>query len=173
VEVEKLDRKKWGYNTSMKPSVYVETSVISYLAARPNRDLIIAANQQVTQEWWREKRPAFDLFVSQLVLQEVGIGDPDAIERRRNALKEVQILALNEDAISLARQLVARGAIPPQAIEDALHVAIAAVNGMNYLVTWNYKHIANAAMRAGIEMVCREAGFEPPVICSLLELMEV
>jgi hypothetical protein len=157
----------------MKPAVYVETSVISYLSARSSRDLIVAANQQVTQEWWKEKRPDFDLYVSQLVVQEATSGDPDAIARRQNALKDAQLLALTEEAAALAQQLVEREVIPRQSIEDALHIAIAAVNGMDYLVTWNFKHIANASMRSNIELVCRGAGYEPPVICSPLELMEV
>lgn len=157
----------------MKPAVYVETSVISYLSARPSRDLIVAANQQVTQDWWKDKRPDFDLYISQLVLQEASVGDPEAVTRRQNALEDVQLLTLTDEAAALAQQLVEREVIPRQSIEDALHIAIAAVNGMDYLVTWNFKHIANASMRSNIELVCREAGYEPPVICSPFELMEV
>jgi hypothetical protein len=157
----------------MKPAVYVETSVISYLAARPSRDLVIAANQQVTLEWWNEKRLEFDLFVSQLVVQEASVGDPDAVTRRRSALNDVQILTLTGEAAALAQKLVEREVISRQAVEDALHIAIATVNGMDYLITWNFKHIANASMRSNIELVCREAGYEPPVICSPMELMEV
>jgi predicted nucleic acid-binding protein len=157
----------------MKPAVYVETSVISYLAARPSRDLVIAANQQVTREWWNEKRSEFDLFVSQLVVQEASIGDPDAVARRQSALKDVQILTLTGEAAVLAQKLIEHEVISRQAVEDALHIAIATVNGMDYLITWNFKHIANALMRSNIELVCREAGYEPPVICSPMELMEV
>jgi hypothetical protein len=90
-----------------------------------------------------------------------------------DALQDVQSLAVTEEVANLTQALVLKGAIPPQSIEDALHIAIATINGMEYLVTWNFKHIANATMRTNIELVCREAGYEPPVICSLLELLEV
>ena len=106
-------------------------------------------------------------------MQEASKGDAEAVHRRKVALKNIQLLAITEEAADLAGQLVTRGAIPSKAIEDALHIAIAAVNGMDYLVTWNFKHIANATMRVNIDTICRQAGYEPPVICSFLELIEV
>ena len=156
----------------MKPKVYIETSVISYFTARPSRDILIAANQQVTQEWWLERRPNFDVYVSQLVLQEISSGDADAVAKRQQALIDCGYLDITPEAIELAEKLIEQNAIPRKAAEDALHIAVATVSGMDYLITWNFKHIANAAMRANVELVCRLNGYEPPVICSPMELME-
>jgi len=157
----------------MKPKVYIETSVISYLAAWPSRDLIIAANQQLTQEWWKSKRQEFELYVSQLVIQEAERGDKEAAQARLQVLTDVPLLELNDNALALAEKLISTQALPQRAVEDALHIAVATANGVDYLLTWNFKHIANATMRGRIEQVCREAGYEPPVICSPQELMEV
>jgi len=154
------------------PKVYVETSVISYLTSRLNRDLIVAANQQITQEWWEVRRPQFDLYISQLVIQESSYGDADAIERRLQVLSDIPLLKLTEETVIVAEKLVEKGAIPKKVVEDALHIAVATINGMDYLLTWNFKHIANAVMRSKIETVCRDAGYEPPVICSPQELLE-
>ena len=148
-------------------------SVISYFAARPSRDLIIAANQQATQEWWRTRKKDFEIYVSQLVIQEAGAGDVEAATGRLEALENIPLLDIVDDGIQLAEKLVEQKAIPEQASEDALHIALAAVHGMEYLLTWNFKHIANATMRANVELVCRLNGFEPPIICTPLELMEV
>lgn len=152
--------------------VYVETSVISYLTSRPNRDLVIAANQQITQEWWQARRLQFDLYISQLVIQEASVGDVGAVERRMQELDKMVLLEVTEEAVRLAEQLVMQGAVPQKVVEDALHIAVATVNGMNYLLTWNFKHIANATMRSKIEAVCWNEGYEPPVICSPQELLE-
>ena len=156
----------------MKSRVYVETSVISYLTALPSRDLIVAANQQVSQDWWRERSTDFSLFASQLVLQEISGGDKDAVSRRLSIVENLDLLELTDEAIRLAGELVRQKVIPQKVVEDALHIALATVHGMDFLVTWNFKHIANAALRANVEAVCRLQGYEPPVICSPLELME-
>lgn len=153
--------------------VYIETSVISYLAARPSRDILVAANQQVTQEWWQDRREKFDLYVSQLVEQEIGSGDAEAVTKRQQALQGCTFLDITSEAVDLAGKLIEQHAIPKQAAEDALHIAVATVSGMDYLLTWNFKHIANATLRANVELVCRLNGYEPPVICSPMELMEV
>ena len=153
--------------------VYIETSVISYLTARPSRDILVAANQQVTQEWWQDRREKFELYVSQLVEQEISSGDAEAVVKRQQALEDCAFLDITPGAVELASKLIEQQAIPKQAAEDALHIAVATVNGMDYLLTWNFKHIANAAMRANVELVCRLNGYEPPVICSPMELMEV
>jgi len=153
-------------------SKYIETSVVSYLTARFSRDIIVAANQQATQEWWQTRKPDFDIYISQLVIQEASLGDAEAVAKRREVLENIALLDISNEAIELAEKLVAQKAIPEQAAEDALHIALAAVNGMDYLITWNFKHIANATMRANVELVCRLAGYEPPIICTPLELME-
>ncbi len=155
-----------------KPLVYIETTVISYLTARANRDIVVAAHQEVTHEWWEQRRNAFRLVASQLVLAEAAAGDPEAAARRVEILESIELVEATQDALNLARNLIASGAIPASAPEDALHVALAAVNGAEYLLTWNCKHIANATIRCKIEAECRRAGLVPPVLCTPLELME-
>ena len=156
----------------MKPTAYIETSVVSYLTARPSRDVVVAAYQEVTREWWRDAPDRFDLVASELVVTESGAGDADAARARLEVLEPVALLNVNEEAEELTRRLLALGAVPRQAAADAAHIAIAVSNGANYLVTWNFRHIANAAMRSRIERVCRQAGYEPSVICTPNELME-
>jgi predicted nucleic acid-binding protein len=156
----------------MKPKVYLETSMVSYLTSRPSRDLIVAANQQITQEWWQIRRAGFDLYISQLVIQEVSAGDEAMAEQRLQAIEGIPLLELSEEAVTFAERLVEDGPLPQQAVEDALHIAVATLNGMDYLLTWNFRHIANATMRYKIERVCRSEGYEPPVICTPQELLE-
>jgi predicted nucleic acid-binding protein len=156
----------------MKPKVYLETSVISYLASRPSRDLIMAAHQQITQEWWEKRRGKFELLVSQLVLQEVSGGDKGAAERRTEFVKGLAQVQTTDEVVALAQKLLQARALPTSEFADAVHVALAAVHGIDYLVTWNLKHIANAVTRHQIESTCRENGFEPPIICTPEELME-
>ena len=151
--------------------VYLETSVISYLTARPSRDLIIAAHQQLTVDWWENRRSDFDLYISQLVVREAGIGDQAAAKKRLAALEGMPLLKLNEEALELGRLLVERGPLPERASEDALHIAVATVHGMDFLLTWNCKHIANAEMRDRVTVVCRSAGYEPPLACTPEELL--
>jgi predicted nucleic acid-binding protein len=145
--------------------------MISYLTARASEDLVLAAHQHVTREWWAG-RGGFDLFVSQFVLDEASKGDSEAAARRLATLEAIPLLEVTEDAAVLAAELISGGGLPQQARVDALHVAVAAVHGMDYLLTWNCKHIANATLRGRIEAITRSAGFEPPVICTPLELVE-
>jgi predicted nucleic acid-binding protein len=138
----------------MKPKIYIETTIISYLTGRPSRDIIIAAHQQITEEWWRTRRHLFDLYASQLVIREVGAGNKEQAKTRLDALEEAELLEITEHALSLAEVFIEKGVIPQKAAEDALHISVAVVNGIDYLVTWNCKHIANAKMRSKIERVC-------------------
>ena len=153
-----------------KPAVYLETSVVSYATSRLSRDLIVAGRQQITLEWVAERARAYDIFVSELVAREASGGDEEAARKRAAFLQDIARLAITDAAGELAAELVEGGAVPRKAAEDALHIAIAAVHGVDYLLTWNCKHIANATMRQAIEHVCREAGYEPPVICTPEEL---
>jgi hypothetical protein len=153
----------------MKPKAYIETSIVSYLTARQSRDLVVAAHQQVTHEWWASRRN-FELFASPFVVDEASAGDESAATSRLAVLAEAALLEITEDVITLAEKLIAGGGLPAQARVDALHISMAAVHGMNYLLTWNCKHIANATLRGKIEELCREAGVEPPAICTPLEL---
>jgi len=152
------------------PKIYLETTIISYLAARPSKDLITAAHQQVTHDWWQYRRRDFDLFSSQLVIQESSAGDAAVAQTRLQLLSDISLVQVNVDCVSLARALVERGPIPEKAAVDALHIAIATVHGMDYLLTWNCKHIANAEMQTAVNRICRSAGYEPPVICTPEEL---
>lgn len=151
--------------------VYVETTIVSYLTARRSRDLIIAAHHQITQEWWETRRANFDLYASQFVIQEAGAGDMEMAQKRLDVLDGIPLLSVSQEALALARTLVEKGPLPKKAETDALHISVAAANGMDYLLTWNCKHIANAEMQIGIGKLCRAAGFEPPVICTPEELL--
>ncbi len=153
-----------------KPAVYLETSVLGYATSRPSRDLIVAGRQQITRDWFALRAEAYELFVSQLVVREALAGDEDAARKRAGFVQKIARLGITDAAGELADKLVETRAVPPKAAEDALHIAVAAVHGVEYLLTWNCKHIANATMRQAIERVCREAGYEPPVICTPEEL---
>jgi len=155
----------------MRPTTYIETTVISYLTALPSRDLILAAHQQVTRDWW-SARDAFELYISQFVLDEASAGDAAAAARRAEALRDLPVLDLTRDAALHAAEFVRAGGVPAKARIDALHIAVASVHGMDYLVTWNCTHIANAQMRGRIEATCRGAGFDPPIICTPIELVK-
>jgi hypothetical protein len=157
----------------MKANAYVETTVISYLTAQARRDIVVAAHQQITRDWWENCLDKFTLFGSQLVLQEAGAGDTEAVKARLDVLADLKLLEITDEAIFLAERLIQAGAIPPKAAADALHIAVSVVNGMEYLVTWNCKHLANAFMRVRIDAVCRIAAYEPVVICTPEELLEV
>lgn len=156
----------------MKPKVYLETTIPSYLTARPGRDLVTAAHQQITREWWDTRRREFDLFVSQMVLDEASAGDQEAAARRLEVLTPLPLLGPRAEGAELAQALIEQVPLPVSAAADALHIAIAVVNGMDYLLMWNCTHIANAALRSQIEAVCRSKGFEVPIICTPDELLE-
>lgn len=153
-----------------RPSVYIETSVVSYLTARPSRDLIRAARQAVTQHWW-ESRHRFTLLAADPVVQEARAGDPTAAAKRLAVLDEIALLDLSDAALDLARRLIVGGGLPPSAGLDATHIAIATVHGVDFLLTWNCRHIANAATRPRIEDLCRQAGYKPAAICTPDQLL--
>ena len=155
----------------MKPSVYVETSVISYLVGWLNRnDLQVAAHQEVTRRWWARRRTEFALFASAVVVDEAADGNPALAAERLGFLQEIELLRVSEDAHALKSELLTRTQIPSKAENDALHIAIAAVHGMDFLATWNCKHIANAMTLPLVYEVCRAAGYEPPLVCTPFEL---
>ena len=156
----------------MKPRVYVETSVISYLTNRPALDVITAGHQATTYRWWEEQRSNYDLVVSQFVLDEAASGDPIAAARRVATLVGITRLNVQRPEISrLAQTLLAQRALPQKAFVDALHIAVAAVSGVDILLTWNFKHIANGAMMKHIERVCFEAGCRCPLLITPLQLL--
>lgn len=154
-----------------KPTVYLETTIPSLLTAWPNRDVIVAGQQEATRVWWAERRNRCQLFISVVVMAEVKRGDPTAVADRLRALAECQILPFPTEAEELTRALRASGLIPPNAEADAAHIATAAVHGMDFLLTWNCRHIANATIVEKLRDVCEREGFSAPVICTPHELM--
>jgi hypothetical protein len=155
----------------VKPRVYLETTVPSYLTAWPSRDLVRAAHQQITREWWQHRRGEFEVFISPVVLQECQAGDPIAAAERFEVIRDLPLLEQTEEATALAQTLLREVPLPDRAAADALHIAIAAVNGMDYLLTWNCTHIANAALRDSIESICLDGDYQPPTICTPEELL--
>jgi len=152
-------------------SVYIETSIFGYLTGRPSRDLLASARQQITERWWHDHRHRFDLFVSPVVEREAIRGDAEASERRRSAMVNIPQLAVNAEVERLADRLLRDGAVPKAATEDALHVSLAAVHRMDFLLTWNCRHIDNAERKPAIRSVCTTLGHACPEICTPQELM--
>ena len=151
--------------------MYLETTIPSYLTSRPSRDLVITAHQQITREWWENKGGSFQLYISQLVIDEAGAGDPVAARARLNLIQNVPLLDITPEVSVLASAILTSGRLPRNAATDAAHIAIAAVHGMDFLITWNCVHIANAAITKSLALTCREHGFECPVICTPEELL--
>ena len=156
----------------MKESVYIETTVISYLASRPSRDIVSAAWQEMTRLWWTERRTSFEIFISERVIFEASSGDESAAQKRLDYLQGITVLKLTDDAVKLADDLFKTLQLPEKAVEDAFHIAIAITSGIDYLLTWNCKHIANAMMIHKIEKIANSNGYIAPVICTPQELME-
>jgi hypothetical protein len=154
----------------MTESVYIESSVISYLTAHPSRDIVITARQAITINWWLNHKAEFELFISALVIQEISKGDSKAAQQRLDAVENIPLLETSDEALLLAEDLIAKGAVPVNSEEDALHIGIAASAGIDYLLTWNFKHINNAQTKAKIVSVVESHGFECPILCSPEEL---
>jgi len=151
--------------------VYIETTIPSYLASRPSRDLLVAAHQQLTRDWWEFRRPSFDLYISEPVLQEAAAGDQILAKRRLELLADIPVLPLTGGILRMAESLVTEGPIPRKAAGDALHIAVATEYGCDYLLTWNCRHIANAEIQRAARVVVSKQGFELPIICTPEELM--
>ncbi len=156
----------------MAPTVYIETSVISYYTARPSRDLIVAAHQQITHEWWRKALPRCEPYISDVVLREAERGDATAAERRLDAVAAIPILEVTPDIFELARSYASALKLPEHSLPDAYHLAIASFHGMDILVTWNCRHIATTDTRRFVSAVNLERGIETPDICTPEEAME-
>lgn len=155
----------------MKPKVYIETSIIGYLTSGLSRDLIVTSNQMLTRLWWKRRREDFDLYVSELVGVELGSGNPTLAEERLSAIRALPQLDLTDAARELARRFVEGGPLPEKASRDAIHIALATVHRMDYLLTWNCSHIANAAMQRKLRDIMSGRGYESPVICTPQELI--
>ena len=155
----------------MKPKLYIENSIISYLVADPSRDIITAARQALTRQWWTEKRLDYELYISEFVISEALAGDSELAKRRLASIADLPEIELTETAAEFAEILIEEGPLPRRAALDALHIAVAISGGIDYLLTWNFAHLANATMRNQIERKCRSMGYEPPIICTPEELL--
>jgi predicted nucleic acid-binding protein len=154
----------------MAASVYIESSIISYLTSRPSRDLVTAGRQAITSEWWLKSKKEYEVYISALVEEEIAGGDPMAAAKRLESVADIPSILITSEAQSLAEALVASKAVPDNSVRDALHIAIAATQGIEYLLTWNFKHINNAETKALIARVVEGDGWACPVLCSPEEL---
>jgi len=157
----------------MKPTVYIETSVVSYLTAQVSRDLVVAAHQELTVEWWEQSLPKFEPFVSPVVLEEIAKGDPDAAKKRMQAVSAFRVLEVVPEVRDLAERYFAAIDLPEKARADAYHLALAVWHGMSYLVTWNCTHIAGGRVKRIVQELNSGRGIGSPAICTPEELMEV
>jgi predicted nucleic acid-binding protein len=151
--------------------VYLETTISSYLAARPSRDLLQAARQQITSDWWNNQRQHYDLCISEIVLDEAAEGDADTARKRLSFLEELPLLDLTESVNEVAKAIMHSGLLPPKATRDSIHIGVAAVHGIDILLTWNCRHIANAAIMKELAAVVAACGFEMPILCTPEELL--
>jgi hypothetical protein len=155
----------------MAQRVYLETTIPSYLTAWPSRDLIIAGHQQLTKEWWQTRRNEFELCISQFVVDEASAGDAQAAQDRMAILSPLPLLDISESVLELASAILQTGIIPAKAARDAAHIAVSAVHGIDFQLSWNCAHIANAQISKQVQAICTQHGFPCPVICTPEELM--
>jgi predicted nucleic acid-binding protein len=155
----------------MKKKVYIETSIVSFLGGRPSRNLLAAAWQSITTDWWENRMELFDIYVSELVLEEAGRGDEYAAQKRLKNLESIPLLAVTDSAVELSKKLLEQGALPPKATDDALHIALTSVHNIDYLLTWNCRHIDNAETKPIVRSVIITNGYFCPEICTPQELM--
>jgi len=152
-------------------TVYLETTFISYLVAKPSRDILVAGHQQVSVDWWTNRRSLFECFVSQIVIDEASAGDAIEIQKRLAVIDALPVLRNKPESEALTTAIMASGILPPKAATDAAHIALAASHGIDYLLTWNCRHIANAQIIRRIDAICRREGYQMPIICTPGELM--
>lgn len=156
----------------MLPRIYIETSVISYLTSRPSRDLVIAARQELTNEWWEKRGVAFEAVTSNLVLREVAAGNPEAAMRRLAICQPLPKFSVEADCEELAERLIAAGAVPPTEQEDAIHIALATLVQVEYIATWNFAHMVSPAAKYRLQKHIEQLGFTPPLLATPEELLE-
>lgn len=155
----------------MSETVYIETSILGYLTARPGRDLVVAANIEITREWWDARRGDFQLYFSQAVIKETSQGDAEIASQRLEIIRNLALLDLNQSVLDLAEQFLECSSLPAKADIDAVHIAAATVHGMDYLLTWNCKHIANAQIQRKLAEISLDFGYELPILCTPYELL--
>jgi Rad3-related DNA helicase len=157
----------------MKPSIYIETTVVSYLTARLSKDLIVAAHQQITHEWWENSLKHFSPYISPVVLDEASKGDKEAAQLRLEKIKNFTILKINNDINQIAETYYSSLPIPEKARADTYHLAIASWYNIDFLVTWNCSHLANGFIIRELKKINLDLGVKTPEICTPEELMEV
>ena len=157
---------------SEKSTLYLESTIPSYLAAYPSRDLIVAAHQQITHEWWQQARANFDIYISEAVLEEINAGDPEAVSRRQALVEDVPILKLTEEVATLAKEYQGKLGLPQRAQLDIVHLACAVAYEMDYLLTWNCKHLANGVIIQRLQSINRMLDRPTPIIVTPEELLE-
>ena len=153
-------------------SVYLETTVVGHISGRLHTDTVILGRQTITRRWWNTADKRYRLFASNLVAAECGAGDTEAGQERLDLLTNIDLLDIDEETEKLANALLANHAVPKTEPRDATHIAVTAVNGIDYLATWNFKHIMNPSTQHLIEAICRDSGYEPPTICTPEQLIE-
>jgi hypothetical protein len=152
-------------------TVYIESSILGYLTGRPTNNLRAAAWQELTFIWWQTQKPHFNLVTSPLVIAEIGRGDASAAQRRLDAIKDIPQLEMTDEITRLTTVFLKEGALPEKATDDAMHVAFAVYHQVDYLLTWNCRHIDNAEKKPIIRRVCEANGYACPEICTPIELM--
>lgn len=157
----------------MQKRVYIETSVVSYLTAKPSRDIMIAGHQEATRELWTILSTKFEPYISALVYQESSKGDPEKSQMRLSAIAKFSMLDIDDEARFLAEKIITKKGIPKEYPEDALHIAVAAVNGIEVIITWNFAHLNNPFTRKKVRKIVETEGYICPEICSPEELLEV
>ncbi len=155
----------------MTKRIYIETTISSYLAARPSRDLVQAARQQITHDWWNNKRQDYELCISEIVLDEAAAGDTAAAARRLVFLNDLPLLELTESVKSIAQAIMQSGLLPQKATRDAIHIGVSSVHAIDILLTWNCRHIANAAIMKELGTIVAACGYELPILCTPEELL--
>jgi hypothetical protein len=159
-------------NAQNKEVVYIETTIVSYLVARPSKDRILSAHQEITKKWWRERQPLYRCITSGEVLREAGIGDAEMVAKRLSCLSELRTIAVDAATEIQARSLLGTGLFAPEMWSDVLHLAAAMRGSADYLLTWNCRHLANAHIIRQLERKAAKSGWDLPTVCTPLGLME-
>lgn len=155
----------------MSETVYIKTSLVGYLTLRPSNNLILMANLEITPRWWDTRRGQFNLYISQVVLDEAAEGDLEMAAKRLKILQDISVLELTQAVQDLGAQFLKRSNLPSKASDDSIHIAVATIHGLDYLLTWNCKHIANAQIQRKLREICLDFGYKLPTICTPYELM--
>lgn len=156
-----------------KQKVYIETSVISYLTAKPSRDLIIAGHQKITSDWWHKAKHKFDCYISQIVIEEISMGDKNAALKRMKAIKNLSELTYNQEVKDLASKYLKLLNIPDKSRLDAFHLSFSVIYKIDYLLSWNCRHIANAVVNFKLREFNDKNSLFVPFLCTPQELLEV